>query len=122
MASHSQGGNRNKLKVAMLTLKSLSLAGLDLKSICNALGSIKTKWHLIGIQLGIPRCKLLEFKKEEDPLSAVVDYWLQGNVTESVSPISWKSILAALKSEYVGEPGLAEQLSKKYCQQGETKG
>ncbi len=92
-----------------------------MRSICNALASIKIKWYELGIQLGIPRNKLLEFKKEDDPLSAVVDYWLRGNVTESVDPISWKSIVAALKSEYVGEPGLAEQISKKYCQEEDTK-
>ncbi len=93
-----------------------------MKNICDALGSIKTKWFEIGVQLGIPRRKLLEFEEERDPLSAVVDYWLQGNVTESVSPISWKSIVAALKSDYVGEPGLAKQISKKYYyQQEDTK-
>ena len=93
----------------------------DLKSICNALGSIKTKWLEVGIQLGIPRSKLMEFKKEDEPLSAVVDYWLKGNVTESVVPISWQSIVAALKSEHVGEPGLAEQIRKKHCQQDNPK-
>ncbi len=91
-----------------------------MRSICNALARIKIKWYEIGIQLGIPRNKLLEFKKEDDPLSAVVDYCLRGNV-ESVDPISWKSIVAALKSEYVGEPGLAEQISKKHCQQEDIK-
>ncbi len=94
----------------------------DLRTICNALVRIETKWFRIGIQLGIPRSKLEKFKKDEDdPLSAVVDYWLQGNITESVSPISWNSIVAALKSEYVGEPGLAEKISKKYCEQEDTK-
>ena len=86
------------------------------------MGSVKTKWLEIGIQLGIPRSKLLEFKKEDDPLSAVVDYWLRGNVTESVVPISWESIVTALKSKYVGEPGLAEEITKEYCQQEKEKG
>ena len=88
-----------------------------MKNICDALGSVETKWFKIGIQLGIPRDKLQEFKKEDDPLSAVVDYWLRGNVEESVAPISWKTIVAALKSKYVGEPALAEEISKKYGQQ-----
>ncbi len=93
-----------------------------MRAICDALGSIKTKWFEIGIQLGIPRNKLKEFEEERDPLSAVVDYWLRENVTEPVVPVSWKSIAAALKSKYVGEPGLAELISKKYCQQDDTKG
>ena len=90
-------------------------ADFNLRTLCDALGSIKTKWFEVGVQLGIPRNKLLEFKKEDDPLSAVVDYWLKGNVTDSVVPISWQSIVATLKSEYVGEPGLAERINKKYC-------
>ena len=89
----------------------------DLRIICDALGSIETKWFKIGIQLGIPHIKLLEFQGSPDPLSAVVNYWLKGNVIESAVPISWQSIVAALKSTYVGEPGLAEQISMDYCQQ-----
>ncbi len=64
-------------------------------------------WFKIGVQLGIPHSKLLEFEEMRDPLAAVIDYWLKGNVTESASPISWNSIVTALKSAYVGEPGLA---------------
>ena len=74
-------------------------------------------WFQIGIQLGIPHYKLKAFKEEPDPLSAVIDYWLMGNVPESTVPISWKSIVAAMKVDSVGEPGLAEQIYRKYCQQ-----
>ncbi len=95
-------------------------ADLDLRTVCYALGTIKTKWFNVGIELGIPRSKLLEFKDECDPLSAVVDYWLKGNVTEAVVSISWKSIVKALKSENVGEPELAEEISKKYCPHEDT--
>ena len=92
-------------------------AKFDLRTICNELGSLKTKCFEIGIQLGIPHSKMLEFKKGDEPLSAAVDYWLQGNVTESVVPISWKTIVEALKSEYIGEPALAKRIGNKYCQQ-----
>ena len=91
-------------------------AAFDLRSICAALGSIELDtWFKIGVQLGVPHRKLMEFKRGPEPLAAVIDYWLKGNVTESVVPISWKSIVDVLKSEYVGEPGLAEQISQKYC-------
>ncbi len=80
------------------------------------MGRVETKWHKIGVQLGIPRNKLLEFEEERDPLSAVVDYWLKGNVAELVVPISWKSIVTALESDYIGELGLAGQIRKQYCQ------
>ena len=98
-----------------------SPAKIDMRAICEALGDVETKWFKIGVQLGIPRSKLQEFKKDEDPLSAVVDYWLRGNVTESVTPISWATIVKVLKSKYVGEPGLAEKINKDYCQQEEGK-
>ncbi len=66
------------------------------------------------MKLGIPRNKLKEFEGERDLLSAVIDYWLR-NVTEPVASISWTTIVRALKSDYVGEPGLAEKISEKYC-------
>ena len=93
----------------------LSHTDIDLRTICDALGRIESKWFKIGVQLGIPRSKLLEFKKEDDPLSAVVDYWLKGNVK---LPISWESIVKLLKSDYVGEPGLADEITLKYCKEG----
>ena len=91
----------------------ISLAHLILMTICMELGKVAHKWFKIGVQLGIPRHILKEFEKEVDPLSAVIDYWLNGNV-EGV-PVSWRSIVAALESSHVGEAGLAKEVSKKYC-------
>ena len=85
-----------------------------LKITCMELGRVACKWFKIGIQLGIPRGKLKEFEKEDDPLSAIIDYWLSGNVGED-DPVSWRSIVAALESSHVDEPGLANRISKKYC-------
>ena len=82
------------------------------------LGKIKHKWFEIGIQLGISRGKLKEFKEEDDRLSAIIDYLLNGNV-EGVL-VSWRSIVAALESSHVGETGLANTIKKKYCQQLHT--
>lgn len=90
-------------------------AYLVLRTICDELGVIKYKWFEIGVMLGIPRGKLMEFRKEDDPLAAAVDYWLNGNV-KSV-PLSWRSIVKAVESGHVGETGLAKRISKKYCQQ-----
>ena len=92
-------------------------------TICDALGRVDTKWFRIGVRLGIPRHVLKQFKRdEEDPLSAVVECCLQGNATEATKPFSWQSIVEALKSDYVGEPGLAEEIRKKYCQPERTEG
>ena len=88
---------------------------MNLRAICNELGRIKHKYFEIGIQLGIPRNKLLEFTK--DPLSAAMDYWLRGNAMDTPVPISWTSIVTALKSPHVDEGGLADAISKKYCQE-----
>ena len=78
-------------------------------------------WFTIGIQLGIPRHVLKQFEGEIDPLSAVVDFWLTGNVKESAVHISWKSIVEALKSDCISELALAEKISKKHCSQDDTK-
>ena len=96
---------------------------VDLKNVCSELSEISSKRFKIGIQLGISHSQLKEFEQEDDPLSAIVNFWLRGNV-ESV-PVSWKSIVEALKSKHVGETGLANMISKKYCQEeerGEIKG
>ena len=94
----------------------LSVLGLDqclnLRNICSELSQVAHNWFKIGIQLGVPRHKLKEFEKDSDPLSAVVDYWLKGNVEDVL--ISWKSVMKAL--ECVEEKGLAKMISKKYCE------
>ena len=90
---------------------------------CSELSEVSDKYSQIGIQLGISLNKINEFERERDPLAAIVNFWLRGNV-ESV-PVSWKSIVEALKSKHVGETGLANTISKKYCQEeerGEIKG
>ena len=79
------------------------------------LGEVAHKWFKIGVQLGISRGKLKEFEKEVDPLSAVIDHWLNDNVEDTEVPVSWKSVVAALKSSYVVETGLANRISSKYC-------
>ena len=92
----------------------VSIAHLDLRTICMELGEVAHKWFKIGVQLGVSRGKLKEFEKEADPLSAVIDYLLNGNI-EGV-PVSWWYVVESLKTNYVDEPGLANKMSKKYCQ------
>ena len=85
-----------------------------MREICNSLATVKYKWFSIGVQLGIPPHKLKEFEK--DSLVETVDYFLKGNV-EGV-PLSWDSIVTALKSDHVGEPALAKHLQNVYTKQG----
>ena len=89
---------------------------MTLRIICDELGEVAHKWFKIGVQLGIPRHILKEFEKETDPLSAVIDYWLNGNVEDLEVPVSWRSVVAALESRHVMETGLANRISRKYCQ------
>ena len=84
-----------------------------LRAICEELSKADHKRFEIGIQLGIPRGKLEKFEKKDDPLSAIIDFWLRGNVKDV--PVSWRSIVAALESSHVDEAGLANRISKKYC-------
>ncbi len=84
-----------------------------LRTVCNELGEVEYKAFKIGIQLGISRSKMLLFKQKDDILSEVVDFWLRGNVPDV--PITWGSVVKALKSKQVGEPGLAKVISEKYC-------
>lgn len=88
--------------------------------ICNALARVSERWFQIGIQLGIPREKLDSFKNEVDPMSAVINYWLNGNVIGS--EISWRTIAGVLRAPAVGEIGLATELRERYCQQSTIKG
>ena len=96
----------------------VTVDSLNLKLIHAELKKVAYKWSEIGVQLGIPRYKLMEFKKEDDPLAAAVDYWLNGNV-EGV-PVSWRSVVAALK--FSGETGLAKRISEKFCPQQDNVG
>ncbi len=70
--------------------------------------------YKIGVQLGIPTHKLDEFKKEDDTLLKMIDYWLRGNVKDVV-PVTWESIVEALRSNHVDEMGLAEEVCNQYC-------
>jgi len=94
-------------------------ANLDLRTLCRELSSVKHKFIEVGIMLGIPRSKLMEFKMSDyDPLSAALDFWLKGNVLDVA--VTWGSIVRALQSDYVGESGLAEKIHAAYCKQDST--
>ena len=92
-----------------------------MRTVINELGTLKYKSFKIGVQLGIAYHKLREFEKESDPLAANIDYWLRGNAKIGL-PISWQSIVAALRSPQVDESGLASTIEQKYCSKSPTKG
>lgn len=88
----------------------------ELRNIRNELNSIGKKWFKFGIQLGISHSVVNKFVKDNDPLSAVIDYrLLNGKV-----PLSWKLIVVALRTNHVDEARLARKISKKYCPEEEA--
>ena len=83
---------------------------------------MKYKWWDIGMKLHVPYHKLKEFKKEPESraFAAVINYWLNGNVKDV--PVTWRSLVAVLKSSIVDERGLAKTIMEKYCPSEQQKG
>ncbi len=88
-----------------------------MKTICTELATVQHKWFKIGVYTGIPYDILQDFQQEDDPLAAVMDYVLRGNVKKS---LSLKSIVMALKSKHIGETELADTINGKYLHQEST--
>ncbi len=96
----------------VIAMRYLIIIAGDLRVIRNILSAVKNKWRMIGVQL-VFKDVLDEFKQEDDPLSEVINYWLKGNIKDSL--ISWASIVKSLKSKHVDEWGLAERIGSQYC-------
>ena len=56
---------------------------------------------------------MTKFKQKGNILPAAVDYWICENVPDV--PITWESVVEALESKLVGEPGCATKIRAKYC-------
>ena len=83
----------------------------NLKTLLNELASVQHKSHKICIQLGISNSKFHEFKKDGDPFIEGLDYWLKGKTDV---PTTWESVVAAMESLSVEEPGLAKSLRERW--------
>ena len=86
---------------------------LQLKTVCEELAEASHDWFEIGVELGIPRSKLREWRKLDDPLTAVLDYWVRGDA--GGAPPSWEALAEALESP---RAALASRIRSKYCGQG----
>lgn len=100
------------------------LVGLTLRNLVNELIQVQTKWCEIGVQFGIEYHRLKAIKQESSGSEVhmfieVIYRWLQGNTDV---PLSWESVVKALKTPSVDEKGLADQLHKKYCQPDDASG
>ena len=66
------------------------------------------------MQLGLSHNEIKKFEKEDDPLSVLISYWIDGNARNGV-PRNWESVVEALRSRQVDESGLARRIEEKYC-------
>ena len=69
----------------------------------------------MAIQLELSRGERKAIEKDEDDCSArfvaVLEQWKQS----ASQPYTWKTIVTVLKSAFVDEPKLAEELEKDFC-------
>ena len=86
-----------------------------MKDLLEELSDCFSKYYHIGIQLGVDGGKIEEFdqdysQKADRCFPAVISHWLDGNA----APVTWETLITALKSRSVNKKGLAEKLERKY--------
>lgn len=99
---------------SFIAILNFFVANLNLKTICNELATVALKYFNIGLFMNVPFHKLKEFEKDDHPLPSVINYLVTNGISEDC-PLSWRCIVEALESNSVSEPGLAREISKKYC-------
>ena len=89
--------------------------GLNLKNLLEELANCFSKYFQIGIQLDINDGKIAEFEQNHSRnagrcFAAVISHWLDGNA----APVTWETLIAALKARSVNEKTLAQKLEGSY--------
>ena len=85
----------------------------DLDLLVQELSAAQQKWEDIGRELGVEQDKLRDIRtKYSDPGDS-----LRMMLREKLKRhcITWKHIITILRTPYVGESNLADQLETKYC-------
>jgi len=96
----------------------------DPATVVQELGSVAAKWEAIAVELGMQSTDLDAIKDEspedgdEDCLPRVANWWLGGKDTKP----QWSVLVAALRSDAVGELELAKNLETKYCSEQSVEG
>ena len=95
----------------------------DVGGVLEALSTIKNKWEVLGLQIGMHPNVLDGFKKEfgqnpDDCLLAV----LKGHLRKFNPEPSWNLFVMALRSESVQEPVLAKEIAAKFCLEPQSPG
>ena len=77
------------------------------------LSPAQQKWEYIGRELGVKEDTLSKihtnYSDSGDCLKIMVNEWLERHC------ITWKGIIAILRTPHIGESHLADQLETKYC-------
>ena len=106
--------HKYKLSTTPIMLTCIALTRKDLREVLNELHTVRDKWMIIGLQLGVEYSVLQDIEKQpegDDPnrnkrLLSVLLHAIE------VHSITWKDICEALSSPSVGEQVLAQQLAK----------
>ena len=93
----------------------------DLKNILDSLWEARTRWFYIGIQLDMKTSRLNVIRNnchnEADLcFTEMLTEWLK----QMNPPPMWEALVDALKSQMVGEEGLADTIEKKHCKKSKS--
>ena len=87
------------------------VAELDL--LVQELSAAQQKWEAIGRELGVEQDKLRDIRTNySDPGNSLRAMLREKLIRDCVA---WKYIITILRTPYVGESNLADQLETKYC-------
>ena len=81
-----------------------------MKELSKALMKVDNRWYDFGLNLGIPRRILDQYRLQPGPLNAVIEFWHRGNV-DGGPPVTWQSVVDTLRR--IDEIGLAKELQSK---------
>ena len=98
--------------VGQLTQQILDMTP-DKRDLLEVLAEIKHMWYPVGEMLGVGRADLEGLHSSNRPdnerLSATLQYWMD----TKPSPVTWGTILKVLRSDYIGQPRVADKIQHK---------
>ena len=85
----------------------------DLDLLVQELSPAQQKWEDIGRELGVKQKTLRDIRTNYSDLGGCLRVMLREKVKRGC--ISWKYIISILRTPYIRESNLADQLEEKYC-------
>ena len=85
----------------------------DLKVVFKALHSVAVKYVFLGLEMNIKMNDITEIQSQcSDPRRCLLE--VLSVRLKQIPPLTWRDIRTALRSDTVGEPGLADRIRKQY--------